>query len=88
MDTPTTEHALDEFKLCPFCGSQPTLISHDFSFEDDHRYVSLQVKCCSKMEVSIGYGTYRHMQQKDIQQALKTKLLEKWNRRFVTEEEE
>lgn len=71
---------------CPFCGETP--IFSDVEERDDRRYMRMLLECCITMSASIGYSKFKYMSDKEVKDYLTSKLINKWNSRLVTEDEE
>lgn len=70
-----------ELKPCPFCGDHPSVEYN--GWQDENRYVEMQLKCCVTMSDSIGWWKARDMQEAQRREELWKSLAEKWNTRYV-----
>jgi hypothetical protein len=66
---------------CPFCGNEPWFEGDAADWEDDARYVQLELRCCTTMTETIGWQQARRMTVEARTIELKNKLASQWNRR-------
>ena len=66
---------------CPFCGEQPWFTGDAGHWKDENRYVELDLECCATMNEFIGWQRAREMTVAERTDELKSRLIERWNKR-------
>ena len=77
----------DQLKPCPFCGEEPWFEGDGDNWQDDCRYVEMEVVCCVRMSAALRWNNARNKTIQEREQELKEELLQMWNTRFVSVEE-
>lgn len=68
---------------CPFCGEQPSFRNTELI--DERRYVQKHLQCCSiEMTATLSFGQYKDLTDAQIDHALRSELVQNWNKRAPT----
>jgi hypothetical protein len=78
----------DDLKPCPFCGNVPWFEGSGEDWKDNHRYIQMHLVCCISMSSAIGWQKARDMVPEARTKEMKDILTQKWNTRFVVEDDE
>jgi|WetSurMetagenome_2_1015567.scaffolds.fasta_scaffold24997_4 hypothetical protein len=70
---------IKELKPCPFCGDIPTI--SDPEWMDDRRYIAIDIICCIKMKILLGWEEAKDLSSLEIEQNLKEEAIKEWNTR-------
>lgn len=68
-----------KFKPCPWCGGVPCLT--DSEWRDDRRYFAVDVVCCARMEVAIGWNEAKNMTNDKLKTLILERAEKEWNTR-------
>lgn len=77
-----------ELLNCPFCGDTPWFEGDGKNWVDDRRCVQMHLRCCITMSASIGWMRARDMTERSRTQEMQSALINRWNTRFVEEQNE
>lgn len=74
------EHS--EIEGCPWCGELPWFEGNGDNWQDDRRYVQMQLVCCARMSTGIGWDRAREMSPQEREDLMKKNLIAQWNSRY------
>lgn len=71
---------MGELKSCPWCGGKPTFYGPEW--DDDNRYVRMELGCCAKMTDSLTWSQARGITPNLVKETLTQTLTAIWNDRY------